>query len=359
MHTGMKNSQLILEEGQVFEGFSPSSQQGTSFGEVVFTTGMTGYCESLTDPSYFGQILVFTYPLIGNYGVIDQGQWESKKIHARGVVISEACHNWKHHASNQSFLAWLEHQGVPLIAGVDTRLLTITLRSKGVMLGIIASTPISLPYKFQDPNEEDLVAQVSIKESLYYKPADATKKIIVVDCGIKENILRSLKKFPLILQQVPHDADYSEDSFDGVVLSNGPGDPKICKTTISVLRKVMKREKPIFGICLGAQILALAAGTDTYKLPFGHRGHNQPCIDTQTQKCFMTSQNHGYAINAANLPPDWEVNFTNLNDGSVEGIAHRCLPFFGVQFHPEASPGPTDTNWLFNKFYEDICNAQA
>jgi carbamoyl-phosphate synthase small subunit len=343
---------LTLKEGGRFSGFSPSWQKNVAMGEVVFTTGMTGYVESLTDPSYVGQILVFTYPLIGNYGVPDRSLWESQKIHVRGVVISESCENWSHHAGIQSFHDWLKSEGIPYLCGVDTRELTKTLRVRGSTLGQIA------PYGkeeivFYDPNRDHLVAQVSpAQPELIQKKGE--KVVYLVDCGAKENIVRMLAEYPITLYRVPHNYDCSNDEYDALFLSNGPGDPMQCAETILMIQKAMAKGKPIYGICLGTQLMALAAGASTYKLPFGHRSHNQPCIELDTGRCYITSQNHGYAIDETTLPEGWKVNFRNLNDQSVEGIAHKTLPFFAVQFHPEASPGPTDTNWIFERFYQTI-----
>ncbi len=344
-------SKLYLENGEVFEGMSPAWQQTEFAGEVVFSTGMTGYDLSLTDPSYAGQILVFTAPLIGNYGVPEPSQWESSKIHAAGIVVCTLCTAWSHGKSTQSLVEWLHDQRVPLITGVDTRHLTKMIRASGTMRGAISrSGHVQFP-----PQEPGccLGGIVSIREPIVY--GSQGKKIVVVDCGMKRNILRSLQKFPAVIRRVPYDYDYSQEEFDGVVLSNGPGDPASYVETIEILKKALRQEKPIFGICLGAQLLALAAGAKTYKLPFGHRGHNQPCIDTASRSCYLTSQNHGYAVAEGSLPKGWRVTFRNLNDGTVEGIAHEVLPFSAVQFHPEAAPGPTDTAWLFEQFFAGIC----
>jgi len=352
----MVPAQLTLVNGSVFSGFSPAWQRDFYPGEVVFTTGMTGYVESLTDPSYAGQILTFTYPLIGNYGVPAPAKWESRRIWARGVVVSETCENWSHSEGRKSLLEWLKDQRVPIITGVDTRALTKTLRESGVMLGGIDSRNtyhVALNSKkcleFPDPNEKNLVAQVSIKKPKLY--GTGRKTLIAVDCGMKENIIRELERFAWKIKRVPYNYDYTKENYDAVLLSNGPGDPVMATDTIAILQKAMKQRKPIFGICLGSQILALAAGARTYKLPYGHRGQNQPCRDEATKQCLITSQNHGYAVRENSLPKGWYVNFRNLNDGSVEGVSHKTLPFFSVQFHPEASPGPTDARGLFEKFY--------
>jgi len=342
-------SKLLLSSGEVFPGFSPSWQENAYFGEAVFTTGMTGYVESLTDPSYAGQILTFTYPLIGNYGVPPRTSWESGKIQAAGVVVGQVSDAASHWDSEVSFLEWLEREKVPLITGVDTRELTKHLRKKGVSLAAIVVGD-KRPRKFIDPNLEHLVAKVSLpqKESV----SSGKKKIIAVDCGMKENIVRCLSQFDLEIERVPYNYDYTKEEYDGLFLSNGPGDPQRCPETIAILKKAIKKKKPIFGICLGAQILALSIGAKTYKLKFGHRGQNHPCVDLAQKKCILTSQNHGYAIDEKTIPKDWKVSFRSLNDQSVEGIAHRTLPFFAVQFHPEAHPGPTDAFYLFEKFYK-------
>ncbi len=343
-------SKLVLESGEVFPGFSPEWQKETSFGEVVFSTGMTGYVESLTDPSYAGQILTFTYPIIGNYGVPSDASWESEKIQAAGVVAASISLYPSHWEGETSFLHWLEREKIPLIVGVDTRELTKLLRKKGVALGAI--TTGHAPRKFPDPNLTHLVQKVSLPGKQIY--GAGSKKIIAVDCGMKENILRCLMKYPVQIIRVPFDYDYSNDEYDALFLSNGPGDPMVCKETIGILKKNLKKKKPIMGICLGAQLLALAIGAKTAKLKFGHRGQNHPCIDLEKKRGILTSQNHGYAIDEKSLPSDWKVYFRSLNDQSVEGIIHKKLPYFAVQFHPESHPGPTDALYLFDKFIEAI-----
>lgn len=337
---------LILEDGTVFEGLSSHGME--CVGEVVFTTGMCGYYESLTDPSFAKQILVFTYPLIGNYGVTGPDGWESAKVHVAGVVVNEDCANWSHHKGLWSLKDWLKENNIPLLTGVDTRALTKLLRKRGSSIGAITHKKDERP-SFYDPNGLHLVAEVSTPKKVVY--GSGKKRVIAVDCGMKESMIRHLCQFPLEIVRVPFDYDYSEEDFDGVFLSNGPGDPLKCRETLEILKKVMKRQKPIYGVCLGSQMLALAAGARTYKLKFGHRGQNQPCMDIESGRCYITSQNHGYAVDETTLPEDWKVTFKNLNDGSVEGIAHKTLPFYALQFHPEACPGPTDTKWFFEKFY--------
>lgn len=344
----MVPGKITLATGEFFFGQIPDSQQGFCPGEVVFNTGMVGYIESLTDPSYTGQILLFTYPLIGNYGVPAPPKWESSKIHLKGVILSEMVHHYSNPSATKSLLEWLIEQNIPFITDIDTRALTIRLRSKGVIPGIISPRKAN-PKDFENFASINWVQQVSIKEPRML--GSGKKKITVIDCGIKENILRCLMQFPLNIKQVPYDYDYSCEDFDGIFISNGPGDPMHCQKTIAILKKAIALQKPIFGICLGTQLLALAAGASTYKLPFGHRSHNQPCMDLTSSRCYLTSQNHTYAVDEETLPADWQVSFRNLNDQSVEGIAHKNLPFFAVQFHPEAAPGPCDTQWLFQKFY--------
>ena len=335
---------LTLADGSTYAGTMPEWQQERTFsGEVVFSTGMTGYVESLTDPSYSGQILVFTYPLIGNYGV-DIRSGESSKIHAAGVIVSSACREWSHGASDRSFLEWLASQDIPILTDVDTRALTKQLRTAGTMLGGIATEPLK---KRSLLPTGQLISVAAPKT--YGKGG---KHVILVDCGAKDNILRSFLNLGLTVTKVPHDYDYTHDEYDGVLLGNGPGDPSDYQATIAIAHKALKGDKPIFGICLGSQLMALAAGGSTYRLKFGHRGHNQPCLDLSSGRGVITSQNHGYAVDEQSLPSGWQVLFRNLNDDSVEGIKHATKPFFAVQFHPEACPGPTDTAYLFETFKE-------
>lgn len=341
--------QLILQTNEVFSGLAPSTQKKCAAGEVVFNTGMVGYVESLTDPSYAGQILVFTYPLIGNYGVSDTSTWESSRIQASGVVMSELAQHYSNYSAMQSLSSWLLNEQIPFLMGVDTRAVTTLLRMHGVIPGVI-SIDAHLTPAFEDFAQTHWVRKVSITQPETY--GSGPKKVIVVDCGIKENILRSLLAFPLTLKRVPYNYDFSEEAFDGIFISNGPGDPIHCTETIHILQKALQKKKPTFGICLGTQLMALAIGAKTYKLPFGHRSHNQPCLHLGSERAYLTSQNHSYAVDETTLPPEWQVSFRNLNDQSVEGIEHQSLPFFAVQFHPEAAPGPMDTQWLFKKFYD-------
>lgn len=333
----------------MFEGQSFGAPVNAA-GEVVFNTGMTGYVESLTDPSYAGQILVCTYPLIGNYGVPDKRQWESEKIQIAGLVVSEYSEEYSHHDAKHSLAEWLKAAGVPAITGVDTRALTKRLREHGVMLGQLTHT--KKIRTFTDPNEENLVARVSPKRKRVY--GNGPIKIVTIDCGMKENIVRSLTRKETTVIRVPWDYDFTKDAYDALFISNGPGDPTRCAATIEYIKAAMADKKPILGICLGNQLLALAAGAKTFKLKYGHRGQNQPCVETKIGHCYITSQNHGYAVDGKSLPADWEEWFVNANDGSNEGIRHKTKPWRSVQFHPEAAPGPTDTAWIFDEFLKSL-----
>ncbi|MDZ7339581.1 MAG: glutamine-hydrolyzing carbamoyl-phosphate synthase small subunit [candidate division KSB1 bacterium] len=348
-----RKAKLILEDGTQFTGWS-FGHPAPAVGEVVFTTGMVGYPESLTDPSYAGQILVLTYPLVGNYGVppdepegVVHSSFESERIHVSGLVVAEVCEEPSHWQSARSLDAWLKAERVPGIFGVDTRMLTKRLRERGTMLGKLVVGTGREP-AFWDPNKENLVSQVSVRAP--QQLGDGDKKVVLIDCGCKHGILRSLLARGVSVLRVPWDYDLSGQDFDGVVISNGPGDPKMARGTIFRLRRLLEGHKPILGICLGNQLLALAAGANTYKLKFGHRSQNQPCIEVGTKRCFITSQNHGYAVDTRTLPEGWEPWFVNANDGTNEGVRHRSKPFMGVQFHPEASPGPVDTAFLFDQF---------
>ena len=340
---------LYLKDGTVFEGKSFGAPKNVS-GEVVFNTGMTGYVESLTDPSYAGQIVVLTYPLIGNYGVPDKKFFESDKIQIAGLVVAEDSEEYSHHAAKQSLAEWLKASGVPAITGVDTRALTKKLREYGVMLGQLTAGKASK--KFTNPNEENLVARVSPERKKVY--GNGPIKVVAVDCGMKENIVRSLARPEVTLIRVPWNYDFTKETYDALFLSNGPGDPTKCAPTIGHIQAAMRANKPILGICLGNQLLALAAGASTYKLKYGHRAQNQPAIESPTGRCYITSQNHGFAVDTKMLPDGWEEWFSNANDGSNEGIRHKTKPWRSVQFHPEASPGPTDTAWIFDEFIASL-----
>ena len=363
-----KKAVLLLEDGTFFLGKGFGASKETS-GEVVFSTSMVGYPEALTDPSYRGQVLTLTYPLVGNYGVppynLNFGvplYFESDHIQVQGLVIHELCHNPSHWASTRTLDQWLYDEGIPGIYGVDTRRLTKKLRAHGVMLGILqvceAGEEPSLDKllakakSIPDPNLTDLVRQVSVKEPVHYK-VDGKHAVVLIDCGVKYSIIRNLLKRGISVMRVPYDfsaKDVMEYKPSGVFLSNGPGDPKTCVKTIDCIRELAE-EVPLMGICLGAQILTLAMGGDTYKLKYGHRSQNQPALDLKTNRCYITTQNHGYAIaNESLKKTPLDAWFLNPNDKTVEGVKHKTKPVFAVQWHPEASPGPYDTEFLFDTF---------
>ncbi|MBU1013740.1 MAG: glutamine-hydrolyzing carbamoyl-phosphate synthase small subunit [Bacteroidetes bacterium] len=347
-----KSAKLILEDGTIFQGFS-FGYEGSTAGEVVFNTAMTGYPESLTDPSYKGQLLVLTYPLVGNYGVPGFEQedqmlkfFESEKVQVSALIISDYSFKYNHWNATKSLGDWLIEHQVPGIYGIDTRELTKIIREKGCMLGKIIIDDIDC--EFYDPNKENLVAQVSIAKKQIY--GSGKYKILLIDCGVKNNIIRYFLQKDTTVIRVPWDYNYHHEDYDGLFISNGPGNPEMCDVTIANLKISLEKKIPIFGICLGHQLTALASGAKTYKLKYGHRSHNQPVILKNTKKAYITSQNHGFAVDDSTLSSDWETLFTNINDGTNEGIKHKTKKVFTVQFHPEASSGPTDTDFLFNDF---------
>ena len=368
-----KEARLILSDGTVFCGWS-FGFEGETVGEVVFNTAMTGYPESLTDPSYAGQILVTTFPLIGNYGVPDTGIgedglplfMESDRIHPKAIVVADYSEQYSHWNAKESLASWLKREKVPGISGIDTRRLTKVLREHGVMMGrvVIEGAGIESQQTEQDYGSVNWVEKVSCKEVITYNEG-ADKRVVLVDCGVKANIIRCLIRRGMEVIRVPWDYDFNQLEFDGLFLANGPGDPEQCEVTVSHIRKFLETEsqkssngeivkssniRPCMGICLGNQLLARAAGAKTYKLKYGHRSHNQPVREVGTNRCYITSQNHGYAVDDSTLPADWEPLFVNMNDGSNEGIRHKSKPWMSAQFHPEACSGPTDTEWMFDEF---------
>jgi carbamoyl-phosphate synthase small subunit len=351
---GIKKVKLVLENGQEFEGFSFGAEHSVS-GELVFSTGMVGYPESLTDPSYKGQILALTYPLIGNYGVPSKEglngllkNFESDKIQAQALIVSDYSFHHSHWNASQSLADWLKEENIPGVCGIDTRKLTKILRENGSMLAKIifdCKEP-----EFYDPNVVDLVRQVSVHKPIAYNEKPGQKKVVLLDCGVKNNIIHNLIKRDLTVMRVPYNYDFMTSNFDGLFISNGPGNPKICAQTIYNIGRAMKHDIPTFGICLGNQLLALAAGFETYKLKYGHRSQNQPCTLVGTKRCFITTQNHGFAVDASSISGEWKEYFVNANDGTNEGLIHKTKPFRSVQFHPESAPGPLDTEFLFDEF---------
>lgn len=358
-----KTGYLQLENGHVYEGVSFGWQADVK-GEVVFNTGMVGYPEGLTDPSYCGQIVVLTYPLIGNYGFPPQeikrhisDYLESDHAQIQGLVVSSYIDAKSHWQAQETLGEWLQQQKIPALCAIDTRTLTKTLREAGVMNGILSfQPPLKKGVFFRDINRENLVSSVSCKKPIVY--GSGKYKILLVDCGLKANQIRILLKQNSTVIRIPWDfnpfKEKKYEDFDGVMISNGPGDPKMVSQTIEFIQEVLKRKIPILGVCLGNQILALAAGANTYKMKYGHRSQNQPVTNFKNGRCYVTTQNHGFAVDATTLPPGWEPWFTNLNDKTNEGIRHTKYPFFSTQFHPEAAPGPTDTEWVFEYFISQI-----
>lgn len=356
----MRKGKLILKNGVTFEGRIFGAEK-PSAGEIVFSTGMVGYPESITDPSYRGQILTFTYPLIGNYGIPSEQKnkygfskfFESEKIQVKGIIVSEYSLTSSHWRAEESLSDWLKSAGIPGITGIDTRALTKILRTEGSMPGKIVMEKEN-EIDLYDPNLTNLVAEVSPQKPKTYKAGK--KNVVMIDCGVKNNTIRNFLDRNITVIRVPWNYDFIEAGIkaDGLFISNGPGDPALLKPTIDIIKKYLKLKKPVFGICLGNQLLAHAAGAKTYKMKFGNRSQNQPCQDTETERCYMTTQNHGFAIDRKTIPKGWKVWFENINDGTIEGIKHKTLPFSAVQFHPESYPGPMDTEYLFDQFAKQL-----
>ncbi|MBI2032809.1 MAG: glutamine-hydrolyzing carbamoyl-phosphate synthase small subunit [Candidatus Levybacteria bacterium] len=357
---------LIFSNGMTFEGENFGALESAS-GELVFSTGMMGYPENLTDPSYKGQILILTYPLVGNYGIPDKKLWESDKIMVSGLIVSDYIDTPYHFQSKKTLGRWLIEENIPGLIIKDTRLLTQIIREKGTILGKISNgediDPPAGPLRseaseagFYDPNKENLVEQVSTKIINKLITNNRARNILLIDCGAKKNIQRALIKKGVNVITVPWNFDTTSaqlnEKISGVIVSNGPGNPKYVKETIENIQKLFRLNMPILGICLGHQLLSLAAGGDTKKLKYGHRSQNQPCIMERSKRCFITTQNHGFEV--SKIPSGFKAWFTNANDGSNEGIVHKNKSLMSVQFHPEATPGPEDTEWIFDFFLEKI-----
>ncbi|MGM9697192.1 MAG: glutamine-hydrolyzing carbamoyl-phosphate synthase small subunit [Prevotella sp.] len=357
----MKNVTLVLEDGTKFYGKSFGYDAPVA-GEVVFNTAMMGYPESLTDPSYAGQLMTLTYPLVGNYGVppfsIEENTlatfMESDKIYASAIIVADYSEKYSHWNAVESLAEWLKREKVPGVTGIDTRQLTKVLREHGVMMGkiIFDDEPDNIPEAaYEGINWVD---RVSCKEIIRYNEG-AGKKVVLVDCGVKNNIIRCLINRGVEVIRVPWNYDYTSMEFDGLFLGNGPGDPDMCEDAVNIIRKQMSQSrKPICGICMGNQLLAKAGGATIYKLKYGHRSHNQPVMEVGTNRCYVTSQNHGYAVDARTLGNDWRELFVNMNDGSNEGVCHKENPWFTSQFHPEACSGPVDTEFMFDRFVKTL-----
>ena len=357
----MKNVTLVLEDGTKFHGKSFGYDQPVA-GEVVFNTAMMGYPESLTDPSYAGQLMTLTYPLVGNYGVPPFSVepdglatfMESDKIYASAIIVADYSEKYSHWNAVESLASWLKREHVPGITGIDTRQLTKVLREHGVMMGkiIFDDEPDNIPTaEYEGVNWVD---RVSCKEIIRYNEG-AGKKVVLVDCGVKNNIIHCLVNRGVEVIRVPWNYDYTSMDFDGLFLGNGPGDPDMCEDAVNVIRRQMSlSRKPICGICMGNQLLAKAGGATIYKLKYGHRSHNQPVREVGTNRCYVTSQNHGYAVDAKTLGSDWRELFVNMNDGSNEGVCHKENPWFTSQFHPEACSGPVDTEFMFDRFINTL-----
>lgn len=349
---------LRLEDGTEFHGTSFGYEKPVA-GEVVFNTAMMGYPESLTDPSYAGQLMTLTFPLVGNYGVPpftfeENGLptfMESEKIHVRAIIVSDYSREFSHWNGVETLADWLKREKVPGITGIDTRQLTKVLREHGVMMGKILFDDMPDEVLEADYAGVNFVDQVSCREVIKYNEG-ADKKVVLVDCGVKANILRCLIRRGVEVIRVPWNYDFNELEFDGLFLANGPGDPETCEVTVQNIRRFLANPvvRPCMGICMGNQLLSKAAGARIYKLKYGHRSHNQPVRKVGTETCFITSQNHGYAVDSSSLPADWEPMFVNMNDGSNEGVRHKKNPWFSAQFHPEACSGPVDTEFMFDDF---------
>ncbi|MBV8344256.1 MAG: glutamine-hydrolyzing carbamoyl-phosphate synthase small subunit [Candidatus Eremiobacteraeota bacterium] len=360
MSNSAPQAALFLADGSRFDGHGLGFE-GTALGEAVFYTGMTGYEEALTDPSYAGQILTFTYPMIGNYGISGSAAQYDRAC-AAGAVIKQIAYHPSHHLAKRDLPSWLDEQRVPTLVGADTRSITIALREHGTIWAALAvgedalaGAEARLAHFVRDASTKELVPSVSTREPFARGPRDG-RRIVLIDCGVKRAILEQLEALAARVSVVPYNATEAEvlaADPEAVFISPGPGDPMDLPETTDLLRRLAGR-MPLFGVCLGHQLLALACGGRTYKLPYGHRGGNQPVMDLSAGEVLITAHNHGYAVDAASLPGELEPTMTNLNDGTNEGFRHRTLPIAGVQFHPEASPGPFDARRLFAQWLHEL-----
>ncbi len=365
---GSRPAVLLLEDGTLFLG-KGFGAEATVVGELVFNTGMVGYPESMTDPSYAGQVLCFTYPLIGNYGVPSGDEkdvfglpryFESGGIKVTGLVVQEQCQRPSHWASTRTLSKWMADQGAPGIEGVDTRALVTTIRERGVMMCALANGPEvanrrelrKLLEKSAKYDSVDFVRRVSVKSAETYGVSE--KRVVVIDCGVKESIIRNMLGRGYSVVRMPFDSSYAEvmkHDPSGVIVSNGPGDPQLCVDTVKTTARLVDSEVPVLGICLGEQVLGMSQGGETYKLKYGHRGQNKPVVDLISGRGYVTSQNHGYAVDPKSLSKtELSPWFVNGDDKSVEGLVHASRPCIAVQFHPEAAPGPYDTEFVFDRF---------
>ena len=354
--TQSQTAKLILKDGNTFEGKLFGAEHSVA-GEVVFNTGMVGYPETLTDPSYKGQILVMTYPLVGNYGIPPMSEFdrikkyfESDRVQIQGLIVSEESKKYSHWNAEKSLDEWLKEFGVPGLYGIDTRCLTKILREHGTMLGKIQIDKKKVEY--YDPDQDNLISKVTVPQ--VEEHGSGKKRVLLIDCGCKKSILQNLIDRKVSVLRVPYDYDVEKEDYDGVLISNGPGNPIVYKQLVESAKKLIQKQVPTLGICMGHQILSLAAGAKTYKLKYGHRSQNQPVKEVGGTKCYVTSQNHSFAVDTKSLPRGYFPWFENLNDYSNEGMRHEKLPFRSVQFHPEAAPGPVDTGFIFDEFLKDV-----
>lgn len=357
-HRDARRATLVLEDGSEWGGHLFGAAAPRT-GEVVFNTGMVGYPETLTDPSYSGQILVFTYPLVGNYGVPDyrsdheiEALLESARVHAHGVIVADYSEQYSHWDAGRSLAEWLAGEGVPAITGIDTRSLTLRLRERGTMLGRIDIDGMP-PVAFAQHDERNLVEAASAPAAQVI--GEGRHRVALLDCGCKHNILRSLVRLGVQVHRLPWDAELATGGYDAVIASNGPGDPRQCDVAARHLGEAIRAGTPVFGICLGHQLIARAVGADTFKLKYGHRSQNQPVRDLVTGRCYITSQNHGYAVDPGTIPVGYEQWFANVNDGTNEGLRSSDGRVRSIQFHPEAAPGPVDTRFLLDEFITEAC----